>query len=91
MMSQHNKQAPETPPSPRQSILARRRQNRSLKVKLSELKSQRDQLASLLVEADAKIFDLTIENSRLRAFLPPSKVTLMPGRTPRFPTARTSR
>ena len=37
--------------------------------------ANRDSLASLLVKADAKILELTLENARLRAQVPSSKVT----------------
>jgi hypothetical protein len=39
------------------------------------MKTQRDSLASLLVEADAQILELTLENARLRAQVPSSKAT----------------
>lgn len=64
----------ETAPSSRQKTLAQRKKNRSLKEVIKELKSQRDYAASLLVEADAKILELTMENSRLLAMLPKSNV-----------------
>jgi hypothetical protein len=63
------------PPSPRQTLLAQRSRNRSLRDKLEVLKAQRDHALSLLVEADAKILDLTIENTRLQALTAPSNVT----------------
>ncbi|ANC01147.1 hypothetical protein AB688_03025 [Pseudomonas putida] len=59
----------ESAPSTRQSTLAHRRKNRSLKQTIRDLKLQRDNAASLLVEADAKILELTIENKRLQALL----------------------
>jgi len=46
-----------------------------LKERIEDMKTQRDSLASLLVEADAKILELTLENARLRAQVPSSKVT----------------
>lgn len=63
------------PPSPRQSILAKRKQNRSLKETIVELKNQRDHAISLLLEADAKILDLTGEIARLQARTESSNVT----------------
>jgi hypothetical protein len=39
------------------------------------MKAQRDSLASLLVEADAKILELTLENARLRSEVPSYNVT----------------
>nr|WP_256822401.1 MULTISPECIES: hypothetical protein [unclassified Pseudomonas] len=59
----------ETPPSARQKTLSLRKRNRSLKEIINDLKSQRDNVASLLVEADAKILELTMENLRLQAML----------------------
>ena len=65
-INEHNFQAP---PSPRQKIITQRKRNRSLKEVINELKSQRDKAASLLVEADSKILELTMENARLKAML----------------------
>ncbi|AXQ51104.1 hypothetical protein DZC31_30945 (plasmid) [Stenotrophomonas rhizophila] len=56
-------------PSARKKALALRKRKRSLQEVISDLKSQRDSAASLLVEADAKILELTIENSRLQAMV----------------------
>ena len=39
------------------------------------MKAQRDSLATLLVEADAKILELTLENARLRSEVPSNMVT----------------
>jgi predicted RNase H-like nuclease (RuvC/YqgF family) len=66
---------PEAPLSQRQTLLSQRKRNRSLKQRIEDMKAQRDSLASLLVEADAKILELTLENARLRAEVPSSKVT----------------
>jgi len=74
--------APDTPSSPRQTMLAQRSRNRSLRERIEALKSERDHALSLLVEADAKILDLTMENIRLQAHLPPSNVTPMQNRKP---------
>jgi len=71
--------AQEAPPSPRQTVLATRKRNRSLKEKIQALKAQRDHAISLLVEADAKILDLTMENARLQALLPASNITPISG------------
>lgn len=66
------------PASPaRQSHASQRRRNRSLQQKIKDLIAQRDHVASLLVEADAKILDLVMEVERLRASLPPSNVVQM--------------
>jgi predicted RNase H-like nuclease (RuvC/YqgF family) len=66
---------PQAPVSERQTLLSQRKRNRSLKERIEDMKTQRDSLASLLVEADAKILELTLENARLRAQVPSSKVT----------------
>lgn len=65
------------PASPRQTLLAQRSRNRSLRDKIEALKAQRDHALSLLVEADARILDLTIENTRLQALKPRSNVAPM--------------
>lgn len=74
--------APDAPKSQRQTMLAQRGHNRSLREKIEALKIERDHAFSLLVEADAKILDLTMENIRLQSHLPPSNVTAMQGRKP---------
>src|SRR6266851_1893462 len=63
---------PQAPVSERQTLLSQRKRNRSLNERIEDMKMQRD---SLLVEADAKILELTLENARLRAQVPSSKVT----------------
>lgn len=62
-------------PSPRQTMLGARKRNRSLKEKIDMLKIERDLAMSLLVEADAKILDLTVENARLAAVVAADNVT----------------
>lgn len=74
--------APDAPQSLRQTMLAQRGRNRSLREKIEALKIERDHAFSLLVEADAKIIDLIMENIRLQSHLPPSNVTPMQGRKP---------
>ena len=64
-----------SPPSPRKIVLGARKRNRSLKEKIDTLKIERDLAMSLLVEADAKIVDLTVENARLMALLQTETVT----------------
>lgn len=66
--------AADTPPSERQRNIQQRNKTRSLREKIIEIKRQRDCLSSLLVEADAKILELTIDKLRLQALLPPSGV-----------------
>lgn len=53
--------------SQRKQNSIKRKKNRSLKEKITDLKLQRDFATSLLVEADAKILELSLENERLRA------------------------
>lgn len=61
--------------SPRQMMLAQRSRNRDLKEKYKSLEEQRDKALSQLLDAQACILELTLENQRLRAQLPSSKVT----------------
>ncbi len=61
-------------PSPRQATLAARKKNRTLRDRLEDIQIQRDSLASLLVEADTKIHELSMENARLLSQLNLSKV-----------------
>lgn len=58
-----------TKPSARQNTITVRRRNRSLREIINDLKLQRDSVASQLVEADAKILELTIEIGRLNAMI----------------------
>jgi len=74
--------APDASPSPRQKVLAQRRRNRSLKERIEELKAERDHALSLLVEADRKILELVLENSKLQAQLPASNITPLHGKPP---------
>ena len=57
-----------------QSIYAQKNRNRTLREQLEALKRQRDNALALLVDADARIFSLTIENQRLQAHMPKSNV-----------------
>jgi len=75
--------APEVSPSPRQTVLAQRKRNRTLKQRINDLKAQRDSLASLLVEADAKILELTLENARLQS----RNANPLPPRSAHFPSS----
>lgn len=63
--------------SSKQKDLAKRRRARSLREKIEQTELQRDAALSLLVHADAKILDLTMEVARLEALAPPSNVRLM--------------
>lgn len=64
----------EVPPSPRQTTLAQRKSNRSLRERISEVQAQRDCLASLLNTANEKIIELTQRVAELKAKLPLSNV-----------------
>jgi hypothetical protein len=55
------------PPSERTVSRAVREVRRDMKSKLTEVVRERDHLASLLLEADAKILELTLELAELRA------------------------
>lgn len=61
-------------PSERQVKLKHQRHNRSLKSRIQELQTQRDHLASILVEADTKILELTLEILRLQELIPSSNI-----------------
>lgn len=65
--------------SGRQATLAQRNRNRDLRQKNESLCRQRDNALGLLAEADARILELTIENSRLQASLPSSEPLSMTG------------
>ncbi|KWS21439.1 hypothetical protein AL065_22460 [Pseudomonas amygdali pv. ulmi] len=60
--------------SPSQSIYAHRNRNRTLREQIEALKCQRDNALALLVDADARILALTMENQRLEAATPKSNV-----------------
>lgn len=63
-----------TTKTPRQMMLAQRSRNRDLKEKSNALEQQRDIAMSKLLDAQARIVELTIENQRLRAQLPQSNI-----------------
>jgi hypothetical protein len=64
----------EKPTSKRQTLLLQRSRARSLRQKIDALTEQRDKALNLLVSADQRILELTIENERLKALQPPSPV-----------------
>ena len=64
----------QTQKSPRQMMLAQRSRNRDLKEKYKALEEQRDKALGQLLDAQARILDITLENQRLRAQLPESNV-----------------
>lgn len=61
--------------SPRQKRLAQLSRNRDLRGRIGELEAQRDDALGKLVSAEVRIVELTMENERLRAQLPPSNVS----------------
>lgn len=67
--------------SPRQMMLAQRSRNRSLKEKNNAFEEQRDIAMGKLLDAQARIVELTLENQRLKAQLPVSNVRFMPDLT----------
>lgn len=71
----------QTQKSPRQIMLAQRSRNRGLKEKNHALEEQRDIAMGKLLDAQARIVELTLENQRLRAQLPESSIRFMPGLT----------
>jgi len=68
-----------TTKSPRQMMLAQRSRNRDLKEKVEALEEQRDKALGQLLDVQARILDLTLENQRLRAQLPESNVRYLSG------------
>jgi len=61
--------------TPRQMMLAQRSKNRDLKEKYQSLEEQRDKALSQLLDAQARIIELTLENQSLRAQLPQNNVS----------------
>lgn len=61
--------------SQRQRNLAQRSRNRELREQISDLKEQRDNAFSRLIEAQRQIIELTIENDNLKSRLPLANVT----------------
>jgi len=74
----HKRDAPKK--SARQMMLAQRSKNRDLREKISALESQRDKAINKLLDAQARVIELTRENQRLLEQLPQSNVSLMFGR-----------
>lgn len=65
------------PLSPRQTLLAQRKRNRNLRDRIDEISQQRDEVTSLLNEANAKILELTDRVAELEAKLPATNVDRM--------------
>lgn len=57
-----------------QRTIKQRKKNRSLLERLSSSKSACDVALSMLVEADAKILELSMENERLQSMLPAENI-----------------
>ncbi len=70
-------QAVDRRPSPRQALQAQPQRNRNLRDRIEDLTKQRDALASLLNEANAKILELSDRVTGLEAKIP-SNVASMP-------------
>lgn len=62
------------------STLLQRQKARSLRRRIEDLTQQRDKMATLLLEADAQVLQLTLECERLRALAPNSNITVFPQR-----------
>lgn len=60
--------------SPRQHVLVQRNRNRDLREQIEDLKIQRDDALGKLVDAEARIVYLVLENERLSAHLSLPKV-----------------
>lgn len=75
--------AEERPPSLNQVNLLARQKSRALRDRIEEVARQRDQLASLLSEADAKIIELYDRIAELERQLPASNIISLDPRGPR--------
>lgn len=60
--------------SPRQMMLAQRSRNRGLQAKNKALEEQRDKALGQLLDAQARIMELALENRRLQAQLPEKNI-----------------
>lgn len=63
-----------TSQSPRQRLMKQRARNRTLADRLLDAKLAADKALSMLVEADAKILELSMEIERLRSLMPAENV-----------------
>ncbi|HGN1031263.1 TPA: hypothetical protein ACKRNX_002368 [Pseudomonas aeruginosa] len=77
------KHAEERPPSLNKVNLLARQKSRALRDRIEQVARQRDQLASLLSEADAKIIELYDRIAELERQLPASNIILLDPRGPR--------
>lgn len=58
-----------------QKLLAGRARNRDLRQQLAEMRAQRDDALSKLVDAESHLLNLMLENERLQALVPPSNIS----------------
>ncbi|MDH0896711.1 MULTISPECIES: hypothetical protein [unclassified Pseudomonas] len=72
----------EKPMSARQKELSRKQHSQDLKDRIHALQAQRDNLLSLLAEADAKILELTSKNEKLELALPANNIAPLFSRQP---------
>lgn len=72
--------ASSAPCSEHQKILVKRRRNRELKKIIQELKVERDNALSLLLEADEKILELLQDIASLQSQAPQSNVVFIRGK-----------
>lgn len=75
--------AEKRPPSLNQVNVLARQKNRTLRDRIEQVARQRDQLASLLSEADAKIIELYDRIAELESQLPASNIISLDPRGPR--------
>lgn len=71
-VEEHGDEGPKI--SSRQKIMAQRKRNKDLHLRIEELETQRDDALSKFVMAEARILELSMENGRLR-LLNPTNVT----------------
>lgn len=67
-------------PSNRQRLLKQRSKKRTLNERLTDTKVTMDVALSMLVEADAKILELTMELEQLKSQLPKQKIISFPSK-----------
>ncbi|MGZ4954155.1 MAG: hypothetical protein ACXV8Q_03500 [Methylobacter sp.] len=84
-LSEHKEDAA---PSPRQRMLAHRSCNRNLRKRIDEIAIQRDHLASLLNEANAKIIFQAQKIAELEAKLPSPNITPILAKLPKKDVSR---
>jgi hypothetical protein len=70
----------DTPSSPRQMLLAQRSHTRDLRARTKAIQTQRDDALSLLILAESRIVELTMENEQLKALRSANVEPLRPAR-----------